>query len=148
MFISNDGSYAAIPFTASDRYLQLAHPAVPDVLLLSHMPDGGDGYKFPILTGQLSVNERVGNLAALVVTEATVKNLVWKDLAFVMTQAQVALFEQLLAAQTASQPVTIVDRMQPGSPLSRVAFLQVADAYKSPYYGLLWLLVQFSVVEA
>lgn len=148
MFLSNDGSFATIPMTATDRYVQLAHPAAADVLLLSHMPEGGEGYKFPVLTGQLSVNERVGNLASLVVTEANVKNYVWKDLAFVLTEAQVALFEQLLSAQTASQPITLVDRMQPAAPISRLAFLQVADAYKTPYYGLKWLLVQFSAVEA
>lgn len=148
MFISNGGSFSTIPFSSTDRYVQLAHPSVSDVLLLSDMPDGGDGYKFPVLTGELSVNERVGNLASLVVTEANVKNYVWKDLAFVMTEQQVQLFDQLRAAQSASQPISIVDRMLPTAPIGRLAFIQVADEYKSPFYGLKWLLVQFSVVEA
>jgi len=144
-FLTNAGPFTVNPYPLTESYLQLAHPLVADVLLLQQMPQNGDGYSPPSLTG-LAVSKGRANNASLIVIEAPVKKLEWADLAFVCTPAQAALFTSLVSTQSGAQPCTVVDNMQKLA-VTKLVLIEVAGKYITPYAGLRQVLVQFSLRE-
>lgn len=145
-FVSNSGATAVSPFSPTlDRYIQLSHPTVPDVLLLQQMPSDGNGYALPQLTGLLASQGRT-TTAALVVTRARANKLEWLDMSFVVTKQQADLFDRLLLAQTGAAPVTLVDN-ETLEYLTKLVAIVPASTYKSQYSGLTMLLIQFALLE-
>ena len=145
-FVHNTGSFAANPLSSRDRYLQLAHPSLSDVLLLEWIADGnGDGYKLPTLEGLLKSDDRTatGNLVQI---ESLYKKLNWQDLAFVVSRQQMTLFDQLIVTQSAASPVTVTDRLFPDAPVSKLVLVEFGS--KSLYAALLQFLIQFSLKES
>jgi hypothetical protein len=144
-FVSSYGTTALNPFTATDRYLQLAHPAVADVLLLNEMDSNGGGYTPPQTKGLLSITDRT--LSSVVATQATYKKLLWSDLAFVMTLDQWGLLSQLLLAQTPASPITAVDKIvSSAAPITKLVIVELPGG-PSVYSSLAQYLVQFSMSE-
>ena len=144
-YIHNLGSFATNPLSVKDRYLQLAHPALADVLILEWIAESGDGYKLPTLEGLLKSDDRTatGNLVQI---EALYKKLNWTDLAFVVSRQQMALFDLLLVTQSSASPVTVTDRLFPDAPVSKLVLVQFGS--KSLYAALLQFLIQFSLKES
>lgn len=143
MYVFNTGSTETSTLTIADRYLQLAHPDVANVLQLQWMADD-NSYQPPTLTGLLTVDGRAAN-SSLVVIKSTVNKLQWPNLAFVVTPAQAELFEQLVTAQSATSPVSVFDNMWLTGITRLVAVL--ADNYLSPYVGMSQFVIQFSLQE-
>jgi hypothetical protein len=147
MFITNSGSFATNPFNpVNDRYLQLAHPAVADVLMLQSMPDDGKGYSIPLLQGLMSSSGRAQG-GSLIAIKGSYNKLEWKDLAFVVTMQQLSLFDVLLQAQTGAVPVTVVDNVLL-SYMTKSVLVIPADQYRSAYAGIQLALIQFTLSEA
>lgn len=110
MFVTYEGAFATNPLAGgSTLYLLLAAVGVADTLVLSEFVDnpyelrkeGFDRSDGRSLTGSLRIK---GN--NFVVTRR------W-DCNFVINQAQLDLFDQILTAQKAEQPVTISDYFAP-----------------------------------
>lgn len=144
MFVFNTGSTNDSTLTTADRYLQLAHPDLTDVLQLAWIADD-NSYTPPLKTGLLTVDGRAVN-SSLIVIQSTVNKLSWASLAFVVTPAQADLFEQLLTTQSALTPVTVFDNMELKG-LSKLVAVLVSDGYRTPYVGLSQYLIQFSLQE-
>lgn len=144
MYVFNTGSTETSTLTTADRYLQLAHPDVADVLQLQWVADD-NSYQPPTMTGLLTVDGRAVN-SSLVVIKSTVNKLQWPSLAFVVTPAQADLFEQLLTTQSALTPVTVFDNIELKG-LSKLVAVLVSDGYRTPYVGLSQYLIQFSLQE-
>lgn len=146
MFLSNNGSSPALPFNpAVDRYIQLSHPALANVLLLNQFADDGKGYSLPQLTGQLVSKGRAREGSAIVLTGQANKKE-WRDMAFVVTHAQSALLEQLALIQSAVTPLTLVDNMLL-TYLTVSVVVVLPDGYKTSWGGIQGQLVQFSILE-
>lgn len=144
-FISNSGSTASNPFTSLDRYIQLAHPSLADVLLLNEMTEDGSGYQPSKVQGLLTVSDRT--LSSVAATQASYKKLVWQDLAFVMTLQQWGLFSAMLLAQSPASPVTVQDKIaDPVSPLSKLVIIEMPNG-PTVFGSLKQYLAQFSLVE-
>lgn len=144
-FVTNTGTLAANPYPLTESYLQLAHPSVPNVLLLQQLDGSGKGYSPPSLSGTQKANGRA-NSGALIVSSARVNKLEWGDLAFVCSPQQAALLELLVLAQTGTTQCTVVDNMLKTA-VTKVVAVDLPDRYKSIYSVLSVLLVQFSLSE-
>ena len=144
-FLTNTTSTNFNPYTSQDRYILLAHPDVTDTLLLNEFGSGGDGYKPSQVTGVLTISERT--LLGFVASQAAYKKRQWPDLAFVMSAAQAKLFDELVLAQTPSNPVTISDRIaDPSSPVNSSVIIESPNG-KQFFGNLGQYLVQFSATE-
>lgn len=146
-FVAYEGTFASNPLAGgSTLYLLLASAGVADTLVLSEFLDapyevrkeGFDRSDGRSLTGSLRIKGS---------NYPTTRR--W-DCNYVVNQAQLDLFEQILSAQKAEQPVTISDYFAP-APLvascwidtdSRYATAWGYDAAQQPEY-----LLQFVVSE-
>lgn len=144
-FLTNKGSFPTMPFSSTESYLQLAHPAVADVLLLQELGSDGSGYEPPSLQGLQAAQGRAAT-SALIVAKSGTPKLEWRDLAFVCSPQQKLLLEQLAIAQSGAVPVTVVDNMLKTA-VTKLVSIELNEGYVSVYSTLSNLLVQFALLE-
>jgi hypothetical protein len=145
MFVTYEGTFSANPFAGTTTpYVMLSAATLSDTLVLAEFSEepyqrrleGFDRSDGRSLAGALRIK---GNSAPPT----------WKiDCNFVISENQLLLFEQILAAQTAAEIVTITDYFST-TPVVSPAWIDVDNRYATrwAYYPAPEYLLQFVVME-
>lgn len=143
MFVLFSGAFAANPLSSTAFHLQLAHPSVPDTLILHEHKEGGLAYSRQ-KTGWLKSGDRTLTGSLKILGNRSHIKTEWKA-DFLVTRPQFELFQQLLTAQMSS-PVTLLDRFN-GETDAVLVWLDVDAQWLTPQVMGYWWQLQFVVRE-
>jgi hypothetical protein len=143
MFVHFRGSSASNPFTATDYFLLISHPAVADTLVLMQHPEGVLAYT----RARVGLSQAKGRaiLGAITINSNPVAIADEWQAHFIVSKPQYQLFERILAAQELA-PCTLIDRFN-GETDAKLVWLNTDRQYLTPWVmGRGWNL-QFTAME-
>lgn len=139
MFVSFSGMSPSNPLSATDFHIQLAHPLVPNTLVLRQHKEGGLAYSRQV-TGWLKSGDRTLTGSLQITGNRSHIKTEWKA-DFLVTRPQWELFEELLLAQVAS-PITLLDRFN-GETDATLIYIDVDAQWLTPQVMGQWWQLQF-----
>jgi hypothetical protein len=143
MFVSFSGTSPTNAVRATDFHIQLAHPLLPNTLVLMEHKEGGLPYSRQV-TGWLKSADRTLTGSLKIMGNRSHLKTEWKA-DFLVTRSQYELFEELLTAQIAS-PITMLDRFN-GEMDAVLVWLDVDAQWLTPHVMGKWWQIQFVVRE-
>jgi hypothetical protein len=145
MYILFGQSSPSNPLTSTEAHLQIAHPSVPDTLILREYKEGTLPCQRKKM-GYLRAGDDRSLTGSLVLTgnRSHLKDEWQAD--FLITRSQVQLFESLiLAQQNSAIPLTLIDRF--GMLDEKLVWVDLDGQWLTPYVMGVWWQLQFRARE-
>jgi hypothetical protein len=144
MFVTFRGSVSVLALTAADWHVQLVHPSLSDVLVLTTFLADSEPYRRSIEGWAKDEGRSV--TGGLRVNGPAVQTEVW-DFSFLVKRPQFELFNQMLGLQRQSPiPISLLDRFTGLTDATNV-WLSVDQSYLTPAVLGQWWTLQFRALE-